>query len=188
MAKKPQDQTIIEGSVTGDVPASESSAPVAGAVLVQQTLPGTEVVPYDPVQMEGLKGIAEIIGAVAGPVVDNFPRDPMERWRLDNAATTGQSVALVDIINQTIEPKYWRIEAVSVTNYDNGEVDNVPRVVLFDQNGTVYHAVSFGVFQVVASFARVFKRDPLPKGFKLRVAQLKTRAGFRMLTLQAVTE
>lgn len=176
----------MEGSVVDQQASEQTAPPVAGAVLTQQQLAVTEAAQYDPIQMEGLRGIAEIIGAVAGPIVDNFPRDPMERWKLDNASTTGQSIALADIIGQTIRPKYWRIEAVSVTNYDNGEVDNVPRIVLFDYDGTVYHAVSFGIFQVVASFARVFKRDPLPKDFTLKVAQIKTRAGFRMLTLQAV--
>lgn len=176
------------GSTGSEIEGAEREAQtpvIAGAVAKREPTQG-ELIQVDHEVASSLQGIADILGLLGGPVVDNFPANPVERWRLDNLATTGASQQLGDLVGVTIEPVYWRIEAVEITDPQNGEVSKAPRVVLFDRQGKVYHACSLGIFQVVSSFARVFGRKPLPEGFQLKVAQIKTRLGFKMLTLQSV--
>lgn len=134
----------------------------------------------------GIAAIAAELGMHAGEVADNFPDDPALRWRLDNLATTGASKPLEEMIGQEIDVHYWRVQAVEIMDPKNGEVSRVPRTVLVTRDGQILHAASIGVFQVVSSLARTFGRSELPKGFKLRVAEIKTRLGHRMMTLQAV--
>lgn len=167
------------------VPDDSAAPAVAGAIVpAAGTVKQGEIV--DDTEVRAMQGIAQLIGQIVGPVADNFPDDKLVRWKLDNQATTGQSISLADLVNETIEVQFWRVEAVQITNYENGEVDTAPRAVLFLRDGRVVHASSIGVFQVVSSFARLFGRDELPPGFKLKVAGIKTRAGWRMLTLQAL--
>jgi len=134
----------------------------------------------------GIAAIAAELGMHAGEVADNFPDDPALRWRLDNLSTTGASVPLDEIIGQEIEVEFWRVQAVEIMDPKNGEITRVPRTVLVSRKGVMYHAASIGVFQVVSSLARTFGKDPLPEGFRLRVTEIRTRRGYRMLTLQAV--
>ena len=145
-----------------------------------------ELMPRQQTASDKIANIGAEIGWHIGDVADNYPEDLATRWRLDNLATTGASKPLDEVVGQEIEVQYWRVSAVDIADPKNGEVNRVPRTVLVTRDGQLLHASSIGVFQVVASLARTFGREELPKGFRLRVAELKTRMGWRMLTLQAV--
>lgn len=170
---------------------SASVAPIVGARALHAVSPesysvaGELIVPGLP-KPTGVQAIAAELGIHAGEVADNFPDDAAARWRLDNLSTTGASQPLDEMVGQEIEVQYWRCAAVEIMDPKNGEVSRVPRTVLVTRDGKLLHAASIGVFQVVSSLARTFGREELPAGFRLRVAEIKTRMGYRMLTLQAV--
>ena len=147
---------------------------------------GGELIVGGAPKLTGIAAIAAELGMHAGEVADNFPDDAATRWRLDNLATTGASKPLDEMIGQELEVHYWRVQAVEIMDPKNGEVIRAPRTVLVTRDGQILHAASIGVFQVVSSLARTFGRGELPKGFKLKVAEIKTRLGHRMMTLQAV--
>lgn len=170
---------------------SGSAAAIVGARALTAVSPSSysvsgELIVPNSQKMQGIQAIAAELGIHAGEVADNFPADPAARWRLDNLSTTGASVPLDEIIGQEIEVEFWRVQAVEIMDPKNGEITRVPRTVLVSRKGVMYHAASIGVFQVVSSLARTFGKDPLPDGFRLRVTEIKTRRGYRMLTLQAV--
>lgn len=169
---------------TSDEPIEGASA-IAGAVTVTKRVVG-EIVPNDAPEVALLAQVRSQLGMSASTVIDNFPNDALTRWKLDNTATTGGTIPLVEAIGQVIQPKYWRIEPVELENERNGELTTVPRVVLWTHDDKVYHATSFGVFAVVATFTRAFGLKELPKGVKMRVAEIQTRSRRKMLTLQAV--
>lgn len=172
-------------SVGDDAEGQESGPAIAGAVSITKRVVG-ELMPARAPELDMLDEVKKQLGVAAGTVIDNFPKDEISRWKLDNAATTGASIPIVEIIGQVIQPQYWRIEPVELENEANGELAMVPRVVIWDHSGKVYHATSFGVFAVVASFVRAFGTKPIEKGVKLKVAEITTRKRRRMLTLQAV--
>ena len=170
---------------------SGSGVPIVGARALHAVSPESysvhgELIVPGAAKPNGIQAIAAEVGLHSGEVADNFPDDAATRWRLDNLSTTGASKPLDELIGQEIELQYWRCAAVEIMDPKNGEVTRVPRTVLVTRDGQLLHAASIGVFQVVSSLARTFGRDELPKGFKLRVAEIKTRMGYRMLTLQAV--
>lgn len=169
----------------------QSAAQIVGAraLAVQPqsvtTITG-ELLPPESRKPTGIQAIAAEVGLHAGEVADNFPSDPATRWRLDNLATTGASAPLDECKGKELEVQYWRVSAVDIMDPQNGEVTRVPRTVLVTRDGQLFHAASVGVFQVVSSLARTFGKEELPPGFRLKVAEIKTRLGHRMLTLQAV--
>lgn len=172
-------------SVSESGEESPNEPVVAGAVSVPKRVVG-EIVPNDAPEVALLAQVRSQLGMSASTVIDNFPNDALTRWKLDNTATTGGTIPLVEAIGQVIQPKYWRIEPVELENERNGELTTVPRVVLWTHDDKVYHATSFGVFAVVATFTRAFGLKELPNGVKMRVAEIQTRSRRKMLTLQAV--
>lgn len=181
--------SIVErNGVSVDASASsviEGARPIRSIPSSSYAVTG-ELIAAPTVKPTGISAIAAEVGLHAGEVADNFPADPALRWRLDNLATTGASRPIDELIGQEIEVRFWRVSAVDIMDPKNGEVSRVPRTVLVSREGELFHAASVGVFQVVASLARTFGRDELPAGFRMKVAEIKTRLGHRMLTLQAV--
>jgi len=176
--------------LNGAMATTQPPAGIAGARALSAVSPASysvhgELIPAKRTGADMIAAIGQEVGFHVGDVADNYPEDPTTRWRLDNLSTTGASQPLDEFVGQEIEVQFWRVSAVDIADPKNGEVTRVPRTVLVTRDGKLLHAASIGVFQVVASLARTFGREPLPEGFKLRVAELKTRMGYRMLTLQA---
>lgn len=185
------DEYATAEELNGMIAGVSDVAPIRGARALSSS-PGAgyahhgELIVGGAPKPTGIAAIAAELGMHAGEVADNFPDDPALRWRLDNLATTGASKPLEEMIGQELDVHYWRVQAVEIMDPKNGEVTRVPRTVLVTRDGQILHAASIGVFQVVSSLARTFGRSELPKGFRLKVAEIKTRLGHRMMTLQAV--
>lgn len=71
-----------------------------------------------------------------------------------------------DCINKVINVKDVLAEFIEVTNEETGELEPAPRVVLIDENGESYQAVSKGIFNAVkkaiATFGAPTWDEPLP--------------------------
>lgn len=177
-------RTTAAEPATANVEAGNAPAGIVGAIAAPKPVVG-EIVEYDSVERSAIRALSDQLGIIDGQIIDNLPADKLTRWKMENAATTGVSVALADMINETIEIRFWRVEVVELLNENNGELDRAPRVVLWLRDGRIVHAISFGIFQVVASLNRTFGREELPEGFAMKVVSIKTRKAHRMISLQA---
>lgn len=73
---------------------------------------------------------------------------------------------LGDCINMTINAKDLFCEVVRCINNDSGEISTCPRIVIIDDKGVAYQAVSIGVYNAVKKLINVFGlptwKEPLP--------------------------
>lgn len=87
-----------------------------------------------------------------------------------------------DCINMEIRVKDVYAENVDCVNSETGEVNRCPRIVLIDENGVGYQAVSIGMFSAVKKLIQVFGEptwdDPIPV-----VVKQVTKGERKMLTL-----
>ena len=71
-----------------------------------------------------------------------------------------------DCINKKLLIKDVLAEVIELENEETGEMQQVPRVVLIDENGESYQAVSTGIFNAVKKAIAVFGAptwdEPLP--------------------------
>lgn len=71
-----------------------------------------------------------------------------------------------DYINKVINVKDVLVELISLENEETGEVEAAPRVVLIDDKGKAYQAVSAGIFNAVKNAIAIFGvptwDEPLP--------------------------
>lgn len=71
-----------------------------------------------------------------------------------------------DFINKVIKVKDVFVEVIDLPNEETGVIESAPRVVLIDDKGEAYQAVSQGIFNAVKSAMLVFGQptwdDPLP--------------------------
>lgn len=89
---------------------------------------------------------------------------------------------LADCINMTIPVKDMYIEVVNCTNEETGEVNACPRIVLIDEKGVSYQAVSIGIYSALKKAVQVFGAPTWEKPVKMEVKQI-TKGNKKMLTL-----
>lgn len=89
---------------------------------------------------------------------------------------------LADCINMTIPVKDLYIEIVNCTNEETGEVNACPRIVLIDDKGTSYQAVSIGIYSALKKAIQVFGAPTWKNSVKMEVKQI-TKGSKKMLTL-----
>lgn len=73
--------------------------------------------------------------------------DDEDRVKLYNACSSPLSVA--DMINKQIKLRHIFVEVIQVMSEQSGELVYVPRVILIDEKGTGYQAVSIGMYNSV---------------------------------------
>lgn len=90
---------------------------------------------------------------------------------------------LADCINMTINAKHLYIEVVNCTNEETGEITACPRIVIIDEKGISYQAVSLGIYSALKKIIQIFG---VPQNWKksipLEVKQV-TKGTRKMLTL-----
>lgn len=113
------------------------------------------------------------------------PKNDDEEMVLYNAMNNPEK-RIGDCINMTINVKHVFCETVKCMNRDTGESRICPRIVLIDDKGVAYQAVSMGIFSAMKKIFSV-KGDPSnwSKPVKLQVVQV-TRGERKMLTLNMV--
>lgn len=89
---------------------------------------------------------------------------------------------LADCINMTIKAKDLYIEVVNCTNEETGEITACPRIVIIDDKGVSYQAVSLGIYSALKKVIQIFGVPTWDKGISLEVKQV-TKGTRKMLTL-----
>lgn len=90
-----------------------------------------------------------------------------------------------DNINKVINAKDLYIEVVNCTNTETGEVTACPRIVIIDDKGVSYQAVSIGIYSALKKVIQVYGAPTWEKPIKLEVKQV-TKGERKMLTLNVV--
>lgn len=92
---------------------------------------------------------------------------------------------LADCINMEINAKDLYIEIVNCTNEETGEVNACPRIVIIDDQGVSYQAVSIGIYSALKKAIQVFGAPTWDEPVRLAVKQI-TKGNKKMLTLNVV--
>ena len=89
---------------------------------------------------------------------------------------------IADMINMPIAVRDIYIEVVNCTNQETGEVTVCPRIVLIDDKGVSYQAVSIGIYSAVKKLIQVYGEPSWEKPVKVIVKNI-TKGDRKMLTL-----
>lgn len=92
---------------------------------------------------------------------------------------------IADCINMKIRAKDLYIEVVNCTNEETGEVTACPRIVIIDDKGISYQAVSIGIYSALKKAIQVFGPPTWVEPVTLEVKQV-TKGNKKMLTLNVV--
>ena len=106
---------------------------------------------------------------------------PESKAKLFNAMNNPDK-RIADCINMKINAKDIYIEVVTCTNKETGEVNNCPRIVIIDDKGVSYQAVSIGIYSALKKIIQVFGAPTWEKAIPLEVKQV-TKGERKMLTL-----
>ena len=91
--------------------------------------------------------------------------DRKTKAKVYNAANNPEH-KVADCINQVINVKDVLVEIIELPNEDTGELTQAPRVVLIDDKGEAYQAVSQGIYNAVKNAIQIFGAptwdEPLP--------------------------
>lgn len=109
------------------------------------------------------------------------PQDPKGKAQLFKAMNNPDK-RLGDCINMTILAKDLFCEVVKCVNKETGEVDQCPRIVIIDEDGVGYQAVSLGVFSAVKKLMGVFGQPTWETPIPLVIKQI-TKGEKKLLTL-----
>lgn len=104
-----------------------------------------------------------------------------EKANLFNAINNPEK-RLADCINMKIKAKDLYIEVVNCTNEETGEVTACPRIVIIDEKGVSYQAVSLGIYSALKKVIQIFGAPTWEKAITLEVKQV-TKGTRKMLTL-----
>ena len=104
-----------------------------------------------------------------------------EKANLFNAINNPEK-RLADCINMKIKAKDLYIEIVNCTNEETGEVTACPRIVIIDDKGVSYQAVSLGIYSALKKVIQIFGAPTWEKPISLEVKQV-TKGTRKMLTL-----
>lgn len=86
-----------------------------------------------------------------------------------------------DCINMEIKVKDLFCEVVNCTNQDTGEISTCPRIVLIDDKGVGYQAVSIGIYSAVKKLIQIFGQPTWDEPVTLIVKQI-TKGDRKILT------
>lgn len=92
---------------------------------------------------------------------------------------------LADCINMKIRAKDLYIEIVNCTNEETGEVTACPRIVIIDDKGIAYQAVSIGIYSALKKVIQVYGAPTWETPVTLEVKQI-TKGARKMLTLNVI--
>lgn len=104
-----------------------------------------------------------------------------EKAQLFNAINNPEK-RLSDCINMVINAKDLFVEVVNCTNEETGEVTACPRIVIIDDKGVSYQAVSLGIYSALKKVIQIFGVPTWNKPIALEVKQV-TKGTRKMLTL-----
>lgn len=101
------------------------------------------------------------------------------------SALNNPEFRLANFINKRIKIANVLVEIRELLNEETGEVETAPRVVLIDEEGYAYQAVSKGIFNAVMNAYTVFGNAPWEPSLEIEVKQVAVGKG-SMLTFDVV--
>lgn len=102
-------------------------------------------------------------------------------------AATTNAVPLSDNLGVTINLKDVVVQAIDLTDDETGEVDEAARIILLDENGTSYAAVSTGIFRALTNlFGILGEPHTWPAPLPVKVIEEKGRKGYKFFTIRLV--
>lgn len=90
---------------------------------------------------------------------------------------------VADFINKTINVKDVLVELIQVENEETGELEEAPRVVLIDEKGEAYQAVSAGMFSAIKKAIQIFGQPTWDEPLPMLIKQVSVKRG-SMLTAE----
>lgn len=130
--------------------------------------------------------VTELAAPSAGGYCSIKAEDFESKAIVYNAANNPQH-KVSDHINQLILVKDVYAEVLELVNEETGELQKAPRVVLIDNDGEAYEAVSAGIFSALKKMMAIFGEPTWEGGIPVRVKQQKVKRG-SMLTLDIVKD
>lgn len=101
------------------------------------------------------------------------------------SAMNNPEFRIANFINKKICVTDVLVEIREILNEDTGEIETAPRVVLIDEDGKAYQAVSKGIFNAVRNAFNVFGAAPWDPALEIEVKQVAVGKG-SMLTFDVV--
>jgi len=99
------------------------------------------------------------------------------------------SVKIDDNLDKVINLKNWVIQHIEVADEQTGQLVSVPRVMLIDEDGTSYVAISKPIMDTLEMYVQMFgskdkdKRGQLEQAIPVKVKRVRTRRGFNAFNL-----
>lgn len=116
-----------------------------------------------------------------------IPKNDEDAATLFNAIGAPEKIA--DHINEIIDVRHIYAEVIQVTSEANGETVNVPRVVLIDQAGKGYQAVSVGIYNAAKRLLQLFGLpDTWTKPKKIKIRNISLQGGMHTMSFDLVTD
>lgn len=113
------------------------------------------------------------------------PTDDKERALLFNAMNNPDK-RLGDCINTTIAMKDLFCEVVTLENKNTGTTNKCPRIVIIDEKGVGYAAVSLGIYSALKKIIALYGQPTWDPPVPIEVKQV-TKGDRKMLTLNVKT-
>lgn len=136
--------------------------------------------PYNQFADEGFNIVADMTTAKT-QFCSLVAESDTDKAKLYNAMNNPDK-RIADCINMTIKAKDLYIEVVNCTNTETGEVTPCPRIVIIDEKGVAYQAVSVGIYSALKKVVQVYGAPTWEKPIPLMVKQI-TKGERKMLTL-----
>lgn len=114
--------------------------------------------------------------------IENDGKDRKKAAQVYNALNNPE-FRVADYINKDIAVTDVLIEISEIINEETGEVDTVPRVVLIDEDGKAYQAVSVGMFNCIKNAIKVFGEPTWDPALVFTIKQRSVKNG-SMLTAE----
>lgn len=100
-----------------------------------------------------------------------------------NAVTNSTPIA--DNLGKTIKLANVVVQSVEMENEQTGELANQPRVILIDDKGAAFHAISGGILKSVENlFGILGHPSTWPGPVSVQIVEEKSRRGFRFYTIK----
>lgn len=127
--------------------------------------------------------VAELVGGDSLKAVCSVKAEDAASKAIVFNAATNPDYKVKSCINKKIRVKDLYAESIEVVNEETGEIVNVPRMVLIDDEGASYECMSVGMFSAIRKLVAVYGEPTWDPPLEVTVKEKPVGKG-SMLTLQ----
>lgn len=144
-----------------------------------------DIVVADEVSEIGIReyDVSELVGGDSLKAVCSVKAEDAASKAIVFNAATNPDYKLKSCINKKIRLKDLYAETIELMNDETGEIVNVPRIVLIDEDGASYECVSVGMFSAIRKLVAVYGEPTWDPPLEVTVKEKPVGKG-SMLTLQ----